>query len=163
MTAAAAVGHPHETFYDWFRSIFGLVGRCNEFLPYGLPGGTGDGPWTFVMSTRYKYINNQKYWSCFITQIIHLVAVRKPKLIIISVLLNLPIDSKLVYWRICIIFMPTSKLWGNHKPFSWHSINIKMLICEQRDAGQNCTLPGVDISSVQYKDIFFCMSSVREL
>ena len=55
MTAAAAVGHPHETSYDWFRSIFGLVGQWNEFLPYGLPGGTGDGPWTFVMSTRYKY------------------------------------------------------------------------------------------------------------
>ena len=140
--------------YDWFRSIFGLVGRCNEFLPYGLPGGTGDAPWTFVMSTRYKYINNQKYWSCFITQIIHLVAVRKPKLIIISVLLNLPIDSKLVYWRICIIFMPTSKLWGNHKPFSWHSINIKMLICEQRDAGQNCTLPDVDIASSCTKILF---------
>ena len=72
------------------------------------------------------------------------MAVRKPELIIISVLLNLPIDSKLVYWRICIIFMPTSKLWGNHKPFSWHSINIKMLICEQR-CWAKFTLPHVDI------------------
>ena len=36
-TAAAAVHQLHETCYDWLRSIFGLEGRCTEFLPYRLP------------------------------------------------------------------------------------------------------------------------------
>ena len=32
-----------------------------------------------------------------------------------------------------------------------------MLICEQRDAGQNCTLPDVDIASVVQRYFFVCL------
>ena len=34
-----------KTCYDWFRSIFGLVGGGTEFLPYRLPGSQTDTPW----------------------------------------------------------------------------------------------------------------------